>query len=70
MSPPDAVALVRQSGLIVSIATPITPPLDAGVRAMHMVACHDVAGLEALVELESGRAEVADQPTRPSGTCA
>ncbi|MBM7442327.1 NADP-dependent oxidoreductase [Streptomyces sp. HB132] len=50
----DAAALaaaVRPGGRIVSIATPVEPPADAGVRAMHMVARNDVAHLTALVEL-------------------
>ncbi|MFE7528555.1 NADP-dependent oxidoreductase [Kitasatospora sp. NPDC057542] len=54
LSPYDAVALasaVRPGGRIVSIATPIEPPADAGVTAMHMVARNDVAHLAALVEL-------------------
>ncbi|MEU9371678.1 NADP-dependent oxidoreductase [Streptomyces avermitilis] len=54
LSPPDAAALaplVRPGGRIVSIATPIEPPADAGVTAMHMVARNDVAHLAALVEL-------------------
>jgi NADPH:quinone reductase-like Zn-dependent oxidoreductase len=54
LSPPDAAALaplVRPGGRIVSITTPIEPPADAGVTAMHMVARNDVAHLAALVEL-------------------
>ncbi|MFD3871045.1 NADP-dependent oxidoreductase [Streptomyces sp. NPDC058623] len=54
LSPSDAAALsplVRPGGRIVSIATPIEPPADAGVTAMHMVARNDVAQLAALVEL-------------------
>jgi NADPH:quinone reductase-like Zn-dependent oxidoreductase len=54
LSPPDAAALaplVRPGGRIVSIATPIETPADAGVTAMHMVARNDVAHLAALVEL-------------------
>ncbi|WP_079250915.1 zinc-binding dehydrogenase [Streptomyces amritsarensis] len=50
----DAAALaplVRRGGRIVSITTPIEPPLDAGVSAMHMVARNDVADLRALVDL-------------------
>ncbi|WP_327365264.1 NADP-dependent oxidoreductase [Streptomyces sp. NBC_01217] len=54
LSPPDAAALaplVRPGGRIVSIATPIEPPADAGVTAMHMVARNDVEHLAALVKL-------------------
>ncbi|WP_225884844.1 zinc-binding dehydrogenase [Streptomyces sp. fd1-xmd] len=50
----DAAALapsVRRGGRIVSITTPIEPPLDADVSAMHMVARNDVADLRALVDL-------------------
>ncbi|MFI8085305.1 NADP-dependent oxidoreductase [Kitasatospora sp. NPDC086009] len=54
LSSRDAAALasaVRPGGRIVSIATPVEPPADAGVRAIHMVARNDVAQLTALVEL-------------------
>ncbi|MFF2629829.1 NADP-dependent oxidoreductase [Kitasatospora griseola] len=54
LSPHDAAALVstvRPGGRIVSIATPVEPPADAGVTAMHMVARNDVAQLAALVKL-------------------
>ncbi|MFE1787535.1 NADP-dependent oxidoreductase [Streptomyces sp. NPDC059525] len=54
LSPDDAAGLasvVRPGGRIVSIATPIVPPADAGVTAMHMVARNDVAHLAALVDL-------------------
>ncbi|MEV0535531.1 NADP-dependent oxidoreductase [Kitasatospora sp. NPDC050463] len=54
LSPHDTVALasaVRPGGRIVSIATPVEPPADAGVRATHMVARNDAADLAALVEL-------------------
>lgn len=54
LSPHDAVALasaVRPGGLIVSIATPVEPPAETGVTAIHMVARNDVAHLAALVEL-------------------
>ncbi|MFC9398556.1 NADP-dependent oxidoreductase [Streptomyces sp. NPDC057027] len=54
LSPQDAAALaplVRRGGRIVSIATLIEPPHDAGVSAMHMVARNDVADLRALVDL-------------------
>ncbi|MFF0073170.1 NADP-dependent oxidoreductase [Streptomyces sp. NPDC005494] len=50
----DAAALasaVRPGGRIVSIATPVEPPADLGVRAVHMIARNDVAHLAALVEL-------------------
>ncbi|MFI7366128.1 zinc-binding dehydrogenase [Streptomyces sp. NPDC050149] len=33
-----------------AIATPVTPPADAGVTAMHRVARNDVADLAALVD--------------------
>lgn len=54
LSPHDAAALasaVRPGGRIVSIATPVESPADAGVSAMHMVARNDVVQLAALVEL-------------------
>jgi NADPH:quinone reductase-like Zn-dependent oxidoreductase len=54
LSPHDAAALasvVRPGGRIVSIATPVEPPAETGVTAMHMVARNDVAHLAALVEL-------------------
>ncbi|MEU9106058.1 NADP-dependent oxidoreductase [Streptomyces xanthophaeus] len=54
LSPADAAALaplVRPGGRIVSIATPIEPPADSGVSAMHMVARNETAHLTALVEL-------------------
>lgn len=54
LSAPDAAALaplVRPGGRIVSIATPIAPAPDAGVRATHMVARNDVAHLAALAQL-------------------
>ncbi|MFF2147804.1 NADP-dependent oxidoreductase [Kitasatospora sp. NPDC058190] len=54
LNPHDAAALasaVRPGGQIVSIATPIEPLADAGVRAMHMVARNDVVHLAALVDL-------------------
>jgi NADPH:quinone reductase-like Zn-dependent oxidoreductase len=63
LNPPDAAALaplVRPGGRIVSIATPIEPPADAGVTAMHMVARNDVAHLTALVELVDAGAVTID----------
>ncbi|MGW8886332.1 NADP-dependent oxidoreductase [Streptomyces sp. NPDC055749] len=54
LSPPAVAALpslVRPGGRIVSIATPLRSPVDAGVTAMHMVVRNDVAQLTALVEL-------------------
>jgi NADPH:quinone reductase-like Zn-dependent oxidoreductase len=54
LSRPDAAALAplaRPGGRIVSIATPIEPPANAKVTAMHMVARNDVEHLAALVEL-------------------
>ncbi|MBD0695115.1 NADPH:quinone reductase [Streptomyces sp. CBMA123] len=54
LSSRDAAALasaVRPGGRIVSIATPVEPPADAGVRATHMVARNDAAHLAALVGL-------------------
>ncbi|MFI6093602.1 NADP-dependent oxidoreductase [Streptomyces sp. NPDC051218] len=69
LSPQDAAALVplvRQGGRIVSIATPIEPPLDAGVSAMHMVARNDVADLGALVDLvDAGTVSVDISSSRP-----
>ncbi|MGW1093239.1 NADP-dependent oxidoreductase [Streptomyces sp. NPDC002596] len=63
LSPPDAAALaplVRPGGRIVSIATPVESPADAGVTAMHMVARNDVAQLAALVELVEAGAVAID----------
>ncbi|WP_327129861.1 NADP-dependent oxidoreductase [Streptomyces sp. NBC_01727] len=54
LSPSDAAvlaSLVRPGGRIISIATAIEPPADAGVSAMHMVARNDVAHLAGLVKL-------------------
>ncbi|MFI5967723.1 NADP-dependent oxidoreductase [Streptomyces asoensis] len=54
LSPHDAAALasaVRPGGRIVSIATPVEPPAETKVTAIHMVARNDVAHLAALVEL-------------------
>ncbi|GAA1963441.1 NADP-dependent oxidoreductase [Kitasatospora viridis] len=69
LSPPDAAALaplVRPGGRIVSIATPIEPPEDARVTAMHMVARNDVAQLAALVELiDAGVVAVDISESRP-----
>ncbi|MCX4768031.1 NADP-dependent oxidoreductase [Streptomyces sp. NBC_01275] len=69
LSPPDAAALaplVRPGGRIVSIATPIESPADAGVTAMHMVARNDVAHLAALVELvEAGAVAIDISESRP-----
>lgn len=58
LSAPDATALaplVRPGGRIIPIATPIEPPSDAGVSAMHMVAHNDVAQLAAHNLSETGR---------------
>ncbi|MFE7245930.1 NADP-dependent oxidoreductase [Streptomyces sp. NPDC057580] len=69
LSPPDAAALaplVRPGGRIVSIATPVESPADAGVTAMHMVARNDVAQLAALVELvEAGAVAIDISESRP-----
>lgn len=69
LSPPDAAALaplVRPGGRIVSIATPVESPADAGVTAMHMVARNDVARLAALVELvEAGAVAIDISESRP-----
>ncbi|MFJ2580797.1 NADP-dependent oxidoreductase [Kitasatospora aureofaciens] len=69
LRPPDAAALVplvRSGGRIVSIATPIEPPADAGVTAMHMVARNDVAHLAALVELvDAGTLTIDISDSRP-----
>ncbi|WP_223206501.1 NADP-dependent oxidoreductase [Streptomyces xanthii] len=69
LSPRDAAALVplvRQGGRIVSIATPVQPPADAGVSAMHMVARIDVADLGALVDLvDAGTVSVDVSSSRP-----
>ncbi|MDX2296707.1 MULTISPECIES: NADP-dependent oxidoreductase [Streptomyces] len=69
LSGPDAAALVplvRRGGRIVSIATPVVPPLDAGVSATHMVARNDVADLRALVDLvDAGVLRVDISASRP-----
>ncbi|MGV9554802.1 NADP-dependent oxidoreductase [Streptomyces sp. NPDC003401] len=69
LSPHDAAALasaVRPGGRIVSIATPVEPPADAGVRAMHMVARNDVVQLAALVELvDAGEVALDISASRP-----
>ncbi|WP_351233207.1 NADP-dependent oxidoreductase [Streptomyces sp. NPDC002133] len=69
LSPPDAAALaplVRPGGRIVSIATPIEPPADATVTAMHMVARNDVEHLAALVELiDAGVVTIDISESRP-----
>ncbi|MFG2298348.1 NADP-dependent oxidoreductase [Streptomyces sp. NPDC048603] len=69
LNPPDAAALaplVRPGGRIISIATPIEPPADAGVSAMHMVAHNDVAHLAALVELvDAGALSIDMSESRP-----
>jgi len=69
LSPPDVAALipaVRPGGRIVSVATPVAPPADAGVTAMHMVARNDVAQLAALVELvDAGRVTLDISATYP-----
>ncbi|MFI6965748.1 zinc-binding dehydrogenase [Streptomyces sp. NPDC050255] len=49
-----------------AIATPVTPPADAGVTAMHMVARNDVADLAALVELvDAGAVAIDISASRP-----
>lgn len=59
-------SLVRPGGRIVSIATPIEPPADAGVTAMHMVARNDVGQLAALVRLvDAGAVAVDISASRP-----
>lgn len=69
LSPPDAAALaplVRPGGRIVSIATPVEPPADAGVTAMHMVARNDVSQLVALVKLvDAGAVTIDISESRP-----
>jgi NADPH:quinone reductase-like Zn-dependent oxidoreductase len=45
------VSLVRPGGRIVSVATPVEPGAESGVRAQHMVTRNDPAHLKALVEL-------------------
>lgn len=69
LSPPDAAALaplVRPGGRIVSIATPVKSPADAGVTTMHIVARNDVAHLAALVELvEAGAVAIDVSESRP-----
>ncbi len=63
LSPRDAAALVPlvgPGGRIVSIATPMDPPTDAGAAAMHMVARDDVAHLAALVDLVDAGALIID----------
>ncbi|MER6956213.1 MULTISPECIES: NADP-dependent oxidoreductase [unclassified Streptomyces] len=69
LSPAEAAALaplVRPGGRIVSIATPVESPADAGVTAMHMVARNDAAHLAALVELvEAGAVAIDISESRP-----
>ncbi|MFI0928466.1 NADP-dependent oxidoreductase [Streptomyces sp. NPDC021012] len=69
LSPQDAAALtpvVRRGGRIVSIATPIEPPADAGVSAVHLVARNDVADLGALVDLvDAGAVRIDISSSRP-----
>lgn len=69
LSPSDAASLaplVRPGGRIVSIATPVETPADAGVTATHMVARNDTAQLAALVELvEAGTVAIDISESRP-----
>jgi NADPH:quinone reductase-like Zn-dependent oxidoreductase len=69
LSPQDAAALaplVRPGGRLVSIATPVEPPADGGVTAMHMIARNDVAHLTALVELvDAGAVAIDISQSRP-----
>ncbi|WP_371661161.1 NADP-dependent oxidoreductase [Streptomyces sp. NBC_00280] len=69
LSPSDAAALaplVRPGGRIVSIATPVETPADAGVTASHIVARNDTAQLAALVELvEAGTVAIDISESRP-----
>jgi NADPH:quinone reductase-like Zn-dependent oxidoreductase len=62
----DLASVVRTGGRIVSIATPLEPPAEAGVKAMHMVARNDVAHLAALVELvDAGEVALDISASRP-----
>lgn len=69
INPSEAAALiplVRPGGVIVSIATPIEPPTDASVSAMHMVARNDVNHLAALVKLvDAGTVRLDIDSSRP-----
>ncbi|MGA4539311.1 NADP-dependent oxidoreductase [Uniformispora flossi] len=69
LSPHDAAALasaVRPGGRIVSIATPVEPPAESGVAAMHMVARNDVTHLAALVALvDAGNVTLDISASRP-----
>ncbi|MFI0374064.1 zinc-binding dehydrogenase [Actinomadura sp. 1N219] len=47
----DLVPLVREGGVIVSIATPIEPPDSARITAVHFVARNDSAQLAEIVKL-------------------
>ncbi|MCX5265696.1 NADP-dependent oxidoreductase [Streptomyces sp. NBC_00199] len=60
------VSVVRPGGRIVSIATPIEVPADAGVTATHMVARNDVTQLTELVRLvDAGVVTVDISEVRP-----
>jgi hypothetical protein len=47
----DLVPLVRPGGVIVSIATPVEPPAEALVTAIHFLARNDVTQLTEIVGL-------------------
>ncbi|MEU7612692.1 NADP-dependent oxidoreductase [Micromonospora sp. NPDC049204] len=60
------VPLVRPDGVIVSVTTPIEPPPDVPLRAVHMVARNDVNHLGALVKLvDAGAVHLDIAASRP-----
>lgn len=69
ISPLEAAALiplVRPGGVIVSIATPIEPPVDAPLSARHMVARNDVNHRATLVKLvDAGTVRLDIAASRP-----
>ncbi|MET8050199.1 NmrA family NAD(P)-binding protein [Streptosporangium sp. NPDC005286] len=63
ISPEAAVSLVsllRPGGVIASVATPVEPPADADVTALHMVARNDAKQLGEIVELLDAGALIVD----------
>ncbi|MFC9324118.1 NAD(P)H-binding protein [Kitasatospora sp. NPDC057015] len=60
------VRLVRPGGVVVSIATPVEPPADGSVGAVHVIARNDVAQLTAIVGLvDAGRLALDAVEVRP-----
>jgi NADPH:quinone reductase-like Zn-dependent oxidoreductase len=54
------VSLLRPGGVIASVATPVEPPADADVTALHMVARNDAKQLSEIVELLDAGALIVD----------